>query len=92
MNQIVSSLKTFDYIYTIIINTKIYKYENPTIELIIMLVRKHNLDFDKTLSYIKVEAPKSINMKMFFSGFMFELSVNKGKIKRNCVNKLREMQ
>jgi len=55
---------------------------NHTMELIQMLVTKHNLDFDKTLSYIKVEAPKSINMKMFLSGFMFELSVNKGKIKQ----------
>lgn len=54
---------------------------NPTMELIQMLVTKHNLDFDKTLSYIKVEAPKSVNMKMFFSGFAFELSVNKRKLK-----------
>ncbi len=55
---------------------------NPTIELITMLVKKHSLDTEKTIAYVKANCEKSINMKMFFSGFMFELSVNKGKIKQ----------
>jgi hypothetical protein len=54
---------------------------NHTMELINMLVKKHNLNQEKTIEYVKANCEKSINMKMFFSGFIHELSVNKGKIK-----------
>lgn len=49
---------------------------NHTIELIEMLVGKHGLNREKTIQYVKENCEKSSSMKIFFSGFIFELSIN----------------
>ena len=54
---------------------------NHTQELVTMLVNKYKLNEGKVISYIRDNALNSVNMSFFFSGFIQELSVNKGNIK-----------
>jgi hypothetical protein len=55
---------------------------NPTLELIDMLVTKHKLDWNKTVQYVDDNCRKSLTMKLFLSGFIFDLSINRKNIKQ----------
>lgn len=60
---------------------------NPTLTLIDMLVEKHELNREKTIQYVQQKCQKAISslpekyqkhasIKLFLSGFIYNLSIN----------------
>ena len=56
--------------------------ENTTMTLIDRLVDKHKLDKEKVIRYIIENGDKGRSFKLFLSGFMHDLSMNKLKYLR----------
>jgi len=69
------------FLYHKIIKTKIMQKQNPTLDLIDMLVVKHKLNKEKVINYILKNGKRTSSFKIFLSGFIFELSVNYKNIK-----------
>ena len=55
--------------------------QNPTIELVDMLVAKHKLDRVKIIDHIMKNGDKNRSFKLFLSGLIYELSVNHNNLK-----------
>jgi hypothetical protein len=56
---------------------------NHTIVLLETLTDKYKLDFNKLVNHVDANCRKSLSMKLYLSGLMFELSVNyKGIIQK----------
>ena len=51
-----------------------------TIQLIDMLVAKHNIDKEKTIQYIHTNYNQKNSFKLFLSGLIFDLSNNTNNI------------